>query len=700
MNKAFEKLAPFIQEYIYRSKWTELRDIQVAACECIFNTQDNLLLASGTASGKTEAAFLPVISKIYKEKINSISVLYVSPLKALINDQFERLNDLLKEADITVTKWHGDASVSGKEKLRREPEGILQTTPESLEAMLVLRSSEIRKMFSDLRYVIIDEVHTFMGSGRGTQLLCILERIQRCIKRIPIRIGLSATLGDYTYAREYLSSGTNRPCQVPVMDEKGRRLRLFVDCPGEDDFFLDLYKRTLNKQCIIFANSKSEVEENIAGLRRIAQQAGTMDVYKVHHGNISKSMREEAERAMKMGEVKTVIGATLTLELGIDVGDLEMIVQTGSPLSVSSFVQRLGRSGRKSGVGVMYFTFRDKPSYDDVPLGRIDWELVKCIAIIELYLKEKWIEPVVSGTLPYEILLHQTLSHVASVHETSPAKLAEYILTLSPFKNVTQEDYRLLLINMLEEGLLERTEEGLLHVGPLGERIVSSFEFFSVFETSVEYSVIYEDREIGQVMMPYEEGETFSLAGRAWEVVSVDENTNTIHVKPYNEQAESKYRSDIRLIVPDKVVKKMFDVLRSDETYAYLGKKAVEKLTESRNIFKSTKVIENVIAAGDRCLLVPGLGTKEMLYYSHALSMYGYKNDICHAGFVPVYISIHGSNANEIRAVVREIEKSRPDKFDFHVNVYNMGGKLRRYVPEVLTRKEYITDYIDNTFME
>lgn len=696
MNNAFKKLAPFIQEYIYKSKWKELRDIQIAACECIFNTQDNLLLASGTASGKTEAAFLPVISKIYKEKIDSVSVLYISPLKALINDQFERLIDLLKEANIPVTKWHGDASSIGKERLRREPEGILQTTPESLEATLVLRQHEIKYLFSDLRYIIIDEVHTFMGSGRGIQLLCILERIQRSINRIPIRIGLSATLGDYTYAKKFLCAGTHRACQVPMIEEKGRRLKLFVDFQKEEEFFMDLYKRTLNRQCIIFSNSKAEVEENIASLRRIAKEMGTMDVYKVHHGNISKSMREEAETAMKMEEVKTVVGATLTLELGIDVGDLEMIVQTGAPLSVSSFVQRLGRSGRKSGVGVMYFTFREKPGYGNMPIDKIDWELVKCIAIIELYLNERWIEAVVPGKYPYEILLHQTLSHVASVHETRAAKLAEYMLTMSPFRNISQEDYRIMLLKMIDDGLLERTEEGFLHVGSLGEAIISNFDFFSVFETAIEYSVIYENREIGQVMVPYEEEETFSLAGRAWQVVSIDKNSHVIYVKPYDEHAESKYKSYIRLIVPTKLVEKVFEVLSSDKTYGYLGKRALDRLVSSRNMFAAISIKDDVVQTGDKCLFVPKLGTKEIMYFSHALKMHGYRNEICYASFVPIYISIPDSYAKDVRAVIREIVKNKPDKYDFHVNVYNLGGKLRKYLPDVLTRKEFITDYIDD----
>lgn len=691
----FELLAPFIQEYIYRNKWTELRDVQVAACDILFNTEDNLLLASGTASGKTEAAFLPVISKIYKEETKSVSVLYISPLKALINDQFERLNDLLQEADIPVTKWHGDASIAGKERLRKNPKGIMQTTPESLEAMLCMRYHEIKNLFSDLRYIIIDEIHNFMSSSRGLQLLCILERIQRQINRVPIRIGLSATLGDYSLAKRYLSAGTNRVCRVPLFEDRGRKLKLSVNYLNEEDFHRDLYKTTLNKQCIIFSNSKAEVEENIGNLRSIAKSEGTKDVFQVHHGNISKAMREEAEKVMKSGEIKTVTGATLTLELGIDVGDLEMIVQTGSPISASAFVQRLGRSGRRSGVSVMYFAFREKQNYDHVFLNNIDWEFIKCISIIELYIREKWIEPITIGTLPYGILLHQTLSHVASVYEISPAKLAEYILTLTPFRNISKEDYRLILMKMLTDGLLERTENNYLSVGHLGERMIANFEFYSVFETRYEYSVFSGEREIGQVEILYDKEETFSLGGKAWKVVSVDKKTSIIYVEPYDGVAESVYRSNIQSLVPTKLVNEMFSVLSSDTEYRYLTKNALNNLKVFRNIYKSRNIEDNVIQINDVTLFVPKLGTREMLYFSHALKMYGYSNDIYYSSFVPIYISIHDTDGETVRTLIREIEKNRPDKFDFHVKVFDAGGKFRRYLPDALIRKGYISDFID-----
>lgn len=693
---SFDLLAPFIQEYIYRNKWVELRDVQVAAIDVLFHTDNNLLLASGTASGKTEAAFLPVISLIYKEKIKSVSVLYISPLKALINDQFERLNDLLAEADIPVTKWHGDASVSGKDRLRRAPRGIMQTTPESLEAMLCMRQGEVRNLFSDLRYIIIDEVHNFMSSERGIQLQSILERIQRQIGKVPVRIGLSATLGDYSSASRWLSNGTNRACSVPLFETTGRKLRLSVNCLNEKDFFKYLYDVTRNRHCIIFSNSRAEVEENISALRNIANEEGTPDIYQVHHGNISASMREEAEKTMKSGEKKTVTGATLTLELGIDVGDLEMIVQTGSPINASGFVQRLGRSGRRNGISVMYFAFRELYKNDFIILNNIDWELIKCIAIIELYLAEKWIEPINLGTLPYGILLHQTLSHVASVGEIMPAKLAAFMLTITPFKNISQEDFKLLLVNMLGSSLLEKTETGTLVIGAQGETLINNFDFYSVFETRDEYTVYNGDMEIGQVQVLYTTGQTFSLAGKPWKVISSDSKKNAIYVEPINDYADTVFRSSITTVMPAKLVSMMFKVLRSDTEYRYLSESALMHLKNYRVMFNSRNMNDGIMRLADNYILyAPGLGTKEMLYISHALRMYGYENDIYYAAFTPVYILVPDVTETVFREVIREIYRVKPDKFEFYVKIANIGGKFRRYLPEELIRKEYISDYID-----
>ena len=165
--RAFDRYAPFVQEYIYQNHWENLRSIQVAAADAIFNTDENVLLTASTASGKTEAAFFPIITLFSEDMPSSVGCIYIGPLKALINDQFSRLNDLCAEADIPVWHWHGDVAQSHKAKLMRHPSGILQITPESLEALLLHKHAAIAKLFGDLRFVVIDEVHSLLRGDRG-----------------------------------------------------------------------------------------------------------------------------------------------------------------------------------------------------------------------------------------------------------------------------------------------------------------------------------------------------------------------------------------------------------------------------------------------------------------------------------------------------------------------------------------------------
>ncbi|HZK02351.1 MAG TPA: DEAD/DEAH box helicase, partial [Anaerovoracaceae bacterium] len=390
----FTKLAPFIQDFIYRSKWEELRGNQVAACEVIFDSDDNLLLSSGTASGKTEAAFLPVLTQLHDKPSSSVGVMYISPLKALINDQFKRLEQMLLDSNIPVTKWHGDASQTHKNKLIKNPEGILQITPESLESLVTNKRGACLSMFSDLRFVIIDEVHYFMRDVRGMQLLCVLERLKKLTGVNPRRIGLSATLGDVSLAQTWLNTGTERKCAAPITDEGKKKIRLHVERfvnyaeerdlvekddsgntinvnsgdIGDREHYEYLFKNTLDKKTIIFTNSREETELVMANLREIALRNKAPDVYRVHHGNVSALLRENTEDEMKSADEKIVTGATVTLELGIDIGSLDQAVQVGAPLNVSSFAQRLGRCGRRGQIPQLLFTFVESISInsDDI----------------------------------------------------------------------------------------------------------------------------------------------------------------------------------------------------------------------------------------------------------------------------------------------------------------------------------------------
>ncbi len=715
----FYRLAPFIQDYIYRNKWEELREIQVRAAEAIFDTDDNLLLSSGTASGKTEAAFLPVLTHLCENPSASVGVLYLSPLKALINDQFERLEQLLEEADIPVTKWHGDASQTAKKRLMKRPRGVIQTTPESLESMIMHNSSAAYNLFSDLRFVIIDEVHYFMDNDRGLQLLCLLERLSRLIGFHPRRIGLSATLGDCTNAEKWLNTGTERRCITPRVSEKGRILRLAVrffpikqKIPNNDSkvllqhYYDYLYESTHGKRCILFANSKGEVEENIAHLKRISDERRSNDCYLVHHANISPALREFAEQRMKSSEMPVCTGATVTLELGIDLGHLERIVQTGCPLTVSGLVQRLGRTGRRGGAAEMRFAFRWDMSMPPQEFYKeINWDLVTCIAMILLYTSEKWIEPMYLPKLPYSLLYHQTMSHMAACGEVMPKELAKYILTLGPFKHISKDDYLCLLRHLMENGQLERSENGGLLIGKNGEAAVSNFEFLAVFSVPVEYSVRCNAEEIGTVQTPFPEGSQFALAGQAWEVTELDKKEKRIFVKHIAGISANMWQDSGNEYVHTKVMKKIRDVLRSDERYGFLDETAQQRLDNIRKSCRNGGLAGcgSVIPMSEtQYAIFPFLGTRGCMALMYELRRRGYNANVYHQRYLPVCIEIATDrNISEIAADLADIKQQGADKYNFTIpDNCEISGKYNDYIPRSLLKKQYIEDYLDTDDMQ
>ncbi|MBQ9947819.1 MAG: DEAD/DEAH box helicase [Oscillospiraceae bacterium] len=717
----FYRYAPFIQDYIYRNKWEELREIQVKATEAVFDTDENLLLSSGTASGKTEAAFLPVLTHLWENPSQSVGVLYLSPLKALINDQFERLEGLLEEAEIPVTKWHGDASPAAKKRLLRRPAGVIQTTPESLESMLMRNSSSVYKLFSDLRFVIIDEVHYFMDNDRGLQLLSLLERLSRLIGFHPRRIGLSATLGDPKNAEEWLCMGTGRGCITPIVNEKGRSLRLSVrffpikqKIPNSDstvlleNYYSYLYESTYNKRCILFANSKGEVEENIAHLKRIQQQRGSErdSLYLVHHANISPALREFAESSMKSAESPVCVGATVTLELGIDLGHLERIVQTGCPLTVSGLVQRLGRTGRRGGTAEMRFAFRHDMSLPPQEFYKeVNWDFVMCIAMILLYTRERWIEPMYLPKLPYSLLYHQTMSYMASCGECDPKALAKYILTLPPFRHVSKEDYLLLLRRCLENGQLERSESGGLLVGSRGEAAVSNYEFLAVFSVPDEYTVRCAAEEIGTVQTPFPEGTQFALAGQAWEVTELDKAERRIYVKKIAGISKNMWMDTGNEYVHTRVMKAIRDVISSDERYGFLDEAAMSRLSDIRRMCRTggLAAVDSVVPiTGTRFAVFQFLGTRAAAALVFALRERGYDASVWLSRYIPVCIEVNTDmGAEALAADLEDIRNNGADKYGFIIpDNCEICGKYNDFIPRELLKKQYTEDYLDTEDMQ
>ena len=616
MNSPFSRLAPFIREYIYEKKWTALRGIQEAAITGIMDGDDHILIAAGTASGKTEACFFPIISLLYEKQPASVGALYIGPLKALINDQAERLIPLMEQAELPLWRWHGDVSDHHKKSLLEHPSGILQITPESLEALLLRSPGMMRSLFCDLSFVIIDEVHAFMGSERGSQILCQLSRIEAAAGCTPRRAGLSATLGDYGEALAWLGQGSNRTgAKAALIREERSRRRASIavdhfcrDKTGERAFYETLYRQVRGRRCIIFTNSRIEAEDTVTALGEVSAKYRGNDRFLVHHGSISASLRAEAERELKGSAGPVTAAATATLEMGIDIGKLDRVIQIGPPLSVSAFVQRLGRSGRLMGKPEIYFSSLENEGTWEHPVNSLPWDLLKTIAIIELYLSEKWIESGEEPSLPYSLLIHQTVSILCSQGAQSPNGLVRQVLSLPVFSRISEEDFRELLTHLAAIDLIEKNGDGMIMAGLEAERLAAHYSFYSVFTGSAEYRVISGGREIGRINFIPPEGSSIVLGGRYWQVDRIakgrDSWTQEIMVSPGGAGSRRVWRGGSAELHP-RVAAYMRKVLTETAEYPYLSPRASVRLAGARSLAQQWQLA--------RKICIPGKGKDESM---------------------------------------------------------------------------------------
>lgn len=639
-----DEYAPFIQDFIYQNHWTSLRAIQVAAGDAILHTDAHVLLAASTASGKTEAAFFPILTQFYEEPPTSVGAIYIAPLKALINDQFQRLETLCAEADIPVWHWHGDVSQSHKAKLLRYPSGILQITPESLEALLLRKHAAIPKLFHDLRYIVIDEIHSLIRGDRGGQTLCLIERLSRIAGVNPRRIGLSATIGDPESVGAFLAYGTGRETIIPRIQATGTKWRLSLEhfyCQGAqagqtepttsampalaaptdtapdaaDPGLGYIFSHTRGKKCLIFVNSREECEAVTTTLRQYCEARHEPDRFLIHHGNLSAAYRETAEEIMKDEETYQTTVTTATLELGIDIGRLERAFQIDAPFTVTSFLQRMGRTGRRNLPPEMWFVIREElPEPRAMLPTTIPWKLLQAIALIQLYLEQRWVEPPRLERMPYSLLYHQTMSTLASCGEMSPAALASRVLTLHYFHRISAEDYQCLLRHLLEIDHIQRTEQGGLIVGLAGERIVNAFRFYAVFQENPEYTVRCQSEELGTIVQPPPVGEKLAIAGRVWEVEEIDHKRCVVYCQPVKGKVPA-YFGDCPGDIHTRILERMRQVLIEETMYPYLMQNAAARLTRARKSAAHAGAATEplVCLGGNMWCFFPWLGTYAFL---------------------------------------------------------------------------------------
>ena len=567
---AIDRLSPAVRYQIANGLgWSGLRPVQALSTEAILDGANCVVLAP-TAGGKTEAAFLPLLSKMDVEDWSGVSVLYVAPIRALLNNQEARLTKLTGLIGRRAGKWHGDVKGPARRRMIDEPPDVLAITPESLEAMLLSTRTPARRFLAHVRAVVIDEVHAFAGDDRGAHLVSLLERITRIAETDIQRIGLSATVGDPEVIVGWLSGSSMRPHRV--VDPGGARKppELHLDFVGTLDNAAVLIDRLYpGTRRLVFVDSRRRVEE----LGHRLSQRG-VDVY-LSHSSLALSERTAAERAFEEG-TNCVIVATSALELGIDVGDLDHVIQIDAPSSVSSFLQRMGRTGRRAG-STANSTF----------IATDDDALLRAAAIIDLF-RRGYVEPAGPSTWSPHVLAHQAIALSMQEQGSSAHGWWNWLEGCAAYRDVSSGERESIVRHMVDNDILVEGDARLA-LGARGEKLYGAknfLELYAVFSTPRVLRVMHGQSEVGVVDASFlqdreQKVPNFVLAGRPWRIVGVDWKGGTCSVEPAEAGGYPRWFG-LPVSLDRSLCQAMRRVLTSKDTDPSWSKRAVAQLELQR----------------------------------------------------------------------------------------------------------------------
>jgi ATP-dependent Lhr-like helicase len=720
-SAAFELLHEKVRRWIWRQGWAELRDIQEQSIPTLLDGQRDLIISAGTASGKTEAAFLPIISRLAQDDRRpgaGFEAIYISPLRALINDQFGRLESLCEEIEIPVWKWHGDVASSVKDRARKRPQGIMLTTPESLEAILVRRGNEAARLFGALGYMVIDEMHAFMDAERGRQLQSIMNRIEIAAGHHVVRVGLSATLADMETSKAFLRP--LNPAGVDVKESKsgGQNLKLQVrgyvqpklkrrdgasddeepENTAEMEIARHLFDTLRGHRSLVFAGSRRNVELYTARLCGLCETTGVPEEFFAHHGSLSREHREDAERRLKAEGRPGSIVATTTLELGIDVGHIDSVAQIGPGHTVSGMRQRLGRSGRRAGQSSVMRVYVTEMAIDERihPIDAMRPSTVQAIAMLNLMLR-RWNEPPQVGRLHLSTLVQQILALIAQHGGLTAKQGWNRLVESRVFPELDQALYFEVLRRMghPEVKLIEQAPDGTLLPGEEGERVINDRSFYAVFMTQEEFKVVTDrGRSLGTLPVdnPVMPEQLIIFAGRRWKVTVVDEQRREILVTRAYGGVPPSFGGE-GLPPADGVVAEMRRVYEDIAVPSFLDENAGRLLTEGREMFDHLGLRHaSMRRHEDEILLFPWVGNRAQLALVLALNTHG-----VNAASEGIAVTVPAERYHSlVEALEALAEDDPPDATDLARMVPDMKrAKYDMYLGDDLLARCYASGKID-----
>lgn len=659
----FDLLHEGVKRWIWKQGWSALHKIQEEAIVPILSADQDVVISAATAAGKTEAAFLPACSQLASSPSTGVGILYFSPLKALINDQFRRLESLAASIDVAITPWHGDSPRSLKDLQRKQPNGIILITPESFESLMLNHSSWCYVAFVDLRYVIVDEFHAFLGTERGCQLLSLMHRLEFRLQRTIPRIGLSATLGNLDEVAAGLRAGRTLPSKI--IQSTGSRTDLKIQLRGytkfgdqvkddvaPDPIGDDLFRLLRGSSHLVFANSRGRTEKLSAGLADRCETAGLPNEFFPHHGSLSKEIRQSVEARLNQRTLPTTAICTSTLELGIDIGNVESIAQVTAPHTVASLRQRLGRSGRRDHPAILRLFITEEEITDKTHIqDRLRLETFQCVAMVNLLLR-KWYEPPLQNEFHFSTLVQQTLSVLGQYGGVRADQLWRLLCETGPFRIVSQSIFGKLLQSLGTNELITQMRDGQLTLGERGEKLVEHYTFYAAFQTPEEYRLEFEGRPLGTLPIDYpiSPGQLLIFAGRRWEIVLIDPEKKLVSLKRaargrpplFGGGGASIHRS---------VRKEMRETYVRGDIPVYLDGPARTSFAEGVDYFKHYDIERNhIVEDGGSALLFPWESDKT----SHTLAAMLRANGLLANAFAGV-IEIMRCDENRLRQALAHI---------------------------------------------
>ncbi|MEZ8295961.1 DEAD/DEAH box helicase [Vibrio splendidus] len=645
-NPVTEPLHTNVLRWIHRKGWSSLTDIQSQALPHILPRKHDVLLIAGTASGKTEACYLPVLSRLLTSPESGVQVIGILPTKALINDQFARLQLMTKDMSIPVMKWHGDVHAHRKQRFIKKPEGILLITPESLEGLLVRHPQRITLWFSYLQFVVIDECHTFIGDGRGLQLMSLLNRIRQETGRVTPRIGLSATVGDVDGAQAFLQLGQPKSHPgVVVKSHSASDVKIAISgyqIKAEKEgaaMVVQSIAKSLMNQCrgtnnLVFANSRMIVEALAHSLTQASEHMNLPNEFFPHHGSLSAAMRESVEQRLHHGRNPTTVIATSTLEVGVDVGDIDTVYQVNPPPSVSSLRQRLGRSGRRGEPSSLHLLALERQiSPKNTVYEALRMSLFQQIACVHLMLVEKWCEPELKARSPLAILTHQILALIAQLGSITAKNLYKRLIVDGVF-DCDIENFTILLKYLGRERLITQLSSGGLTLGDKGEPIVMKHDFLSVFHSPSSVTLLMDGKALGTVPVDALPGigSAFVFSGKGVRLMAINQHARVAYVVPAKASAPPAFLGEAAL-VHSKVRETMRHIYLSGQhdmpgkngkEQSILNDEAMRLFNEGRKNFTTLGLMDDIVCAYQgQVYLMTFTGDAIVNTLSHWLSLVG-----------------------------------------------------------------------------